>query len=564
MMRPGRLWIVLLFCLVTGFLVGFIAPDKPIKATWIWQTDLIGTEKAGILQFAGQNGVNLIYLQIDRQKPFEFYRTFIKDARAAGIEVQALGGDPRWGLAAYREQMLELEKWVSAYNGQAADGERIPGIHLAVEPYTLPEWDKDQASILKQWMGNVDAFVAAAKADGLGTGVDLAVWFDAIAVPGVPGMTFSKWMIGKFDQTTLLAYRDTADGANGIADVVKNELDEADQLGKPVVVAVNTKADPDERKTSFAAAGPAEMRRQLELLTEQVGGHPSFAGTAIHDYQDWRDLKSASVNSKGPIMATYVWHASSVINEPDEIIRFSKENGVNLLYVRLDLEQPYAAYRDFVAKATAAGIEVHAMGGHPLWSLEPYRERMLRLVGYVKGYNGSAEADEKFHGIHLDIEPYVLPDWNQDTESVLRQWMDNIDAFVQEAKEESDLVLSCDLAIWLDQFGVPGDSDTSFSRWMINKLDQVTLMAFRNTADGPGGISAVVQDEMGFADELGKDLVVAVEMKENHEGEYVSFYQKGEAEMHRQLSKLPQLLADHPAYKGNAVHAYEYWKNAME
>ena len=47
------------------------------------------------------------------------------------------------------------------------------------------------------------------------------------------------------------------------------------------------------------------------------------------------------------------------------------------------------------------------MGGHPIWALEENRPRMMRLVNYVKNYNRAVEGNERFHGIHLDIEPYV-------------------------------------------------------------------------------------------------------------------------------------------------------------
>lgn len=147
----------------------------------------------------------------------------------------------------------------------------------------------------------------------------------------------------------------------------------------------------------------------------------------------------------------------------------------------------------------------------------------------------------------------------------MKQWMSNIEAFVSESKEGGgSLVTSSDLAVWLDRFHVPGDPDTSFSKWMIEQHDHITLMAFRDRAEGAGGIAAIVQDELRFANELGKEMIIAVEMKESHEGDYVSFHEEGKAEMRRQLDMLPGLLEEHSSYKGNAVHAYEYWQRAKE
>ncbi|UYZ12754.1 hypothetical protein A6764_18405 [Brevibacillus sp. WF146] len=563
-MQPAR-FLYLLLCLAAGLLVGFSSPDKGKKATWIWQAELIDTQRHEILDFAKSQGINLIYLRIDREKPFDYYRPFIREARLAGIDVHALGGHPRWALAVDRERMLGLVDWVKRYNRSVDQEERIRGVHLDIEPYLLDEWYDDQPAVLKQWMGNIEAFVAAAREeDGLEVGTDLAVWFDHTPVPGQAGTPFSTWMIDTFDHVTLMAYRDTVDGPNGIEALVKDELEAADALGKQVIIAVNTKEMPHDPHTSFFEEGAEAMDAQLAEVTSRLGGHSSFGGVAVHDYRHWQNLRKPTDTTAKPVLGTYVWHAEHAITEGDEILAFAKEQGINLLYVRLDLQQPYEAYADFVEKATAAGIEVHAMGGHPIWALEQYRERMLKLVRYVKDYNRNVAPNQQFRGIHLDIEPYVMPVWRQDTNDVLRQWMGNLDAFVEETKRESNLETSCDLAVWLDQFDVPDEPGTSFSKWVIDRLDHVTLMAFRDYAEGPGGIAAVAKDEMMFADELDKKLIIAVEMKESGEGEHITFFEEGKAEMMRQLAKLPRLLSEHPSYKGNAVHAYEYWKTAKE
>lgn len=573
-MRLTRFLYVLL-CLGAGLLAGFSSPEKTVKATWIWQAELAGDRQQEILQFAEQNGINTIYLRVDKALPFAHYSPFIQAAGRMGIEVHALGGHPAWALSGHRQRMLELVSWVHAYNSQSSEDARFAGLHLDIEPYLLREWETEQAEVLRQWTANMKSFADAARREsGLQVSADLAVWLDRTDVPG-EGVTVSEWMIDIFDHVTLMAYRNRVDGPNGIVALVKDELAAADRLGKQVVVAVNAKEMPGEPHTTFYHDGETVMQEVLAQASERLRLHSSFAGTAIHDYRYWQALRNGeSPNAPqpapppsshtAPLLGTYIWHAEAAIEEADEIVSFAKQEGLNLLYVRLDLEQPFSVYRELVGKAADAGIEVHAMGGHPLWALDSHRERMLRLVRYVKSYNSRAEPREQFRGIHLDIEPYVLPVWRQDPELVLRQWRDNIRAFVAETKRDSSLQTSSDLAVWLDRYDVPGEPGTSFSKWMIAQHDHITLMAFRDRAEGPGGIAAISQDELRFAGELGKEILIAVEMKQSSEGDYVSFHEEGKAEMRRQLGMLPRLLADHPSYKGNVVHAYEYWKEAKE
>lgn len=264
------------------------------------------------------------------------------------------------------------------------------------------------------------------------------------------------------------------------------------------------------------------------------------------------------------IRGTYIWHASNVIDEQDKILQFAKENDINLLYTRLDRTQDYTVYNEFVERAHALGIEVHAMGGHPNWALEKGEERLKMFIDYVNGYNKAVPPRQQFDGIHLDIEPYVLKDWSDSSEGVLTTWKDNIELFQNEVKKESDLETSVDLAIWLDDHQIPGQSDMSFSKWVIDTVDHTTLMAFRDTAEGSNGIVDVSEKEMEFADELGKELIVSVEMKQNENVPHISFYEEGKAVMEEELDKTESILSRHDSYHGNAVHAYEYWDGAKE
>lgn len=134
------------------------------------------------------------------------------------------------------------------------------------------------------------------------------------------------------------------------------------------------------------------MNQSLSDLTSRLDAHSSFAGLAIHDFRYWENMPSGGgggdqpgpgpdpepVPDPGPegnvpdadpvvrdsmVRGTYIWEANQVLQNGQEIIGFAKEKKLNWLYVRLDLQQPFSAYQAFVKQASAAGIEVHAMGG---------------------------------------------------------------------------------------------------------------------------------------------------------------------------------------------------------
>ncbi|CAI6052239.1 hypothetical protein PAECIP112173_01439 [Paenibacillus sp. JJ-100] len=572
-------------CLLIGgmIMIGIKTPaeadDADIRAAWVWQAQSVKSAGDELLSNAARHKINRLYVNVDMTISKEEYRSFIANASRKGIAIEALGGDPSWGVQGREAPMLRLASWVNNYNQAVEPNERFDAIHLDVKPYVLPTWKVDATPLIESWIGNMKLLLEQVEQDGgIAVHVDLPFWLDSYTVKGsradedADNEALSHWFIQNVDHVTLLAYRDNAQGNNGIIRLIEQEMLWADANGTSVTVGVNTKPMPGEEFTSFAGKGSLQLENTLQEVAAAFREHKSYAGSAVHDLTYWgalepNDLPSPEKPANPPasapeIRGTYIWEASQVTDDGgDHILTFAKQQNINWLYVRLDLDQPYSSYRSFVKRAKAQGIEIHAMGGHPIWGKMENRPRIKRLIDYVKNYNAEVEPDERFEGIHLDIEPYTLPDWDANRDTLLAEWASNIAFFQEETKKDSNLETSADLAVWLDTFQLPG-RDVSVTEFMIDTLDHISLMAFRNIAEGSNGIAAVVSQEMEIADRLGKPLLISVEMKENFEGKHISFHELGAQEMESQLNKLPDLLSSYKAYKGNLVHAYDYWIEA--
>jgi len=266
--------------------------DRPFyKATWLWDTSSALENKESTLQFLQQNGVNLIYLQVDPDVPVGDYSSFIGEAYARGIEVHALGGAPDWVLREQQIKVYKLIDWVKTYNNGVSAAEQFKGIHLDVEPFVLKAWYADTDTMLGLWRDTISGFVEEMKIETptLTAGADLPVWLEKFNVPdGMGGRTtLSNWMIRKLDQSTLMAYRDNV---TDISSSVATELGEAEQNGKPLVIAVET-LQSSESFISYYEKGKSQMMRDLSALGEILQGRTSFAGIAVHDYDGWSRLK---------------------------------------------------------------------------------------------------------------------------------------------------------------------------------------------------------------------------------------------------------------------------------
>ncbi|WP_026702185.1 hypothetical protein [Salibacterium aidingense] len=557
----------LLFFLLTVtaflFLTGFSDSEESKKAMWVENTDL-SENRESILTKAEENDVNVLYVKMEEETSSAAYSDLIRGADEKEIEVHALGGEPAWALAENEQQILDFIERVNNYNEGAAEEEKFQGIHFKIQPQYLPEWYEDKSTVLKEWKDNLSTALDTFSEDTpLEISSSIPFWLDEMDTPGETDTPFSTWLIRHFDHTTILAYRDTLEGPNGIVSLTENEFEAADSLNKQILVGV-TMADTGQDHTTFFEEGTADMDMHLNLVDKHLGAYDSYKGTAVDDFssmEQQEDQASAPPEENKSYRGTYIWEAETLINEKDSIIEFAKEKNINLLYTRLDLTRPHSAYSDFVEKANAEGIEVHAMGGHPSWALKEEESRMLDLVDYVKTYNDSVEEGQKFSGIHLDIEPYTQPSWAENQQDILSQWMDNIELFVNETKRESNLEASMDLAMWFDNTETPGQPDTPFNEWVIDKMDHTSVMAFRDKAEGSGGILDMAQNEVDYAESIDKDVIISVEMKENKANPHISFHDEGEAVMEEELDLVDEELQSYSSYQGYIVHAYRYWKN---
>lgn len=552
-------------------LVGWSQPDDKQNVLRVETADL-PTETEEIISKSKQHDINTIYLNINTNRSSFYYKSFIRKANAAGIEVHALEGKPSWGLEENQQALMDFTKWVEKYNDMVSENEKFAGIHLDIQAQHTEQWEENSKAVLEDWKANLSAFQNEVNDAELTTSISIPFYLDGVETPNQSETPFQKWIMKQFDHITVLAHRDTIEGSSGVIALIKDELEIANELDKEVSVGV-TLADTGEDVTSFYEEGTDDMQMHLHVLEKHLKDNPAYIGYSIDQYSylstEKNNKTTETEDNQQPtpsnnVRGTYIWHASNLIESPDEIIEFAKENNLNFLYTRLDRTKNFSVYKDFVEKAHEAGIEVHAMGGHPIWALQKGEKRLKMFVDYVTNYNSSVSEEQQFDGIHLDVEPYTLQEWSEDKKAVMNTWKDNMELFVDKVEDNSNLETSVSLAMWLDDHETPGQPNLSFSKWVIKQLDHTAIMAFRDSSEGPGGIIDVSKEEVAFANNLGKDLVISVEMQEMEETPYISFYEEGEEEMITELDKTEDVLEDDSSYQGEVVHSYEYWKDAAK
>ncbi|MCQ4088213.1 hypothetical protein [Saccharibacillus sp. JS10] len=285
----------LVFCLLLAWTTSSFgtshaqAREQDQFSTWVWNPWSLRASSDDLLTFAVSNKISTLYLQIDAEMEISDYTTFIRKASAKQIQVYALDGAPAW--ATDRSLPQAFVNWLSAYQASAKKDEKFAGIHIDVEPYLLPQWESDREALLRSWKSSTQIILQGAKSLSLRAEADIPFWFHEHQMPD-ENRTLSSWMIDRFDGVTIMAYRDS--GAQ-IIEVAKTQLAEAEKLGKPLRIAVETNPSSETPQVTFYEEGAPFLNSQLETVRQALGSSPSFAGFAVHDYEGWKKLQKASV-----------------------------------------------------------------------------------------------------------------------------------------------------------------------------------------------------------------------------------------------------------------------------
>ncbi len=180
--------------------------------------------------------------------------------------------------------------------------------------------------------------------------------------------------------------------------------------------------------------------------------------------------------------------------------------------------------RSLIAEASSHQIRVHALDGYPEFVLDEHHPRVLAQVRAIIDFNKHSQPDERYFGIHLDNEPYQLLGFEQDDQAImiLEQFLDlNVKVMDLLREQKSDIVYGIDIPFWFDEArndrgnlkymmdynGVTQD----VAKHLIDIVDNIGIMNYRNFAGGADGIIRHGQDEVEYAEKRGKKIYLGVE-----------------------------------------------------
>ena len=280
----------------------------------------------------------------------------------------------------------------------------------------------------------------------------------------------------------------------------------------------------------------------------------------------------------------WVWesHTRAALHDIDErekLLDFSVEKNIETLYLYADsydgggydgndvVDNP-GLYQSFIADAHNRGLEVHALlGSRALETWEYFlpanHHKAETMITNVLDYNTISASTETFDGFNVDIEPYILSGWwaNQPQYSI-----DYLD-MLQKQKDlitdsGQDMLFGPVIPRWYeDQPSLvvewpvdPDNENKNLLLHIIDLSDYITVMDYRNT------LSIIIdnaEDELQYAEDTGKKVVVGIETAYDQEDSILSFYGYSEQQMEDILGPAEDAFEAYSSYDGIALHSYD-------
>ena len=243
-------------------------------------------------------------------------------------------------------------------------------------------------------------------------------------------------------------------------------------------------------------------------------------------------VRPGGLDARLPARPMWLWDTPKVLLDGRaraELLAFCACQGIDGLWMQVALEreraadgtpvlQHAAAWRTLLREAHAAGLTVEALEGAPIYALKPHHGEALAVVDAVVTFSKAATERDGFDGLHFDIEPHGLYRWRF-PESRERMAAGLVEVSLESARRlrAAGLRFGVALPFWMqvkdEQTGEPTGVVTlekvrqSAAYHLIDRLDYVAIMSYRDRTTGPNGVVAIAGDLLTHAAAAGKARV---------------------------------------------------------
>ncbi|KAH8655312.1 hypothetical protein BX600DRAFT_439824 [Xylariales sp. PMI_506] len=290
----------------------------------------------------------------------------------------------------------------------------------------------------------------------------------------------------------------------------------------------------------------------VETTTQAVQQTTTTAYVAV---SQTTTASTAASTAKSPGRAIWLWD-SDLIQDSTEVaqfLSFAESNDIDTVYALVDRDMGNTVFETFVEQCSTSGIAVQALMGNSEWILGEGDPTLDSQLEWLEQYQGNASASAQFAGIHVDIEPWALDDW-ETNEATYVSTLQSLVSQVTSVGATLDLPVAADLPYWAYTISCTSTSGTTtLDSWMLNTVDSVTFMTYRNT---PSELLDIATEAFEAGNTAGKDIWLAVETVDAADAALISYYGQTLARLAEDLTTVNSSASVYSIFAGIAIHDY--------
>jgi hypothetical protein len=239
--------------------------------------------------------------------------------------------------------------------------------------------------------------------------------------------------------------------------------------------------------------------------------------------------------------AMWVWQPAA----PSAVVAWAVAHEVRTIFVYLNQHAPdVASLADLRHRCDAAGILLDALGGEPAWTTDQ---------ATALAWTQTVDRLGLFHGIHVDVEPYLLAGWDRDRSQLVAAYLRLLDRL---ADPSGNRPLEVDVPFW---YGTVPVGRRTLADEVLDRADGITVMSYRDTPTGANSMLDVSRDVLNRAARAAKPARLAAETQPLAGCAYCTFHGSSQAALARSLTAAARAARQYPAFAGIAVHQYSSW-----
>lgn len=184
------------------------------------------------------------------------------------------------------------------------------------------------------------------------------------------------------------------------------------------------------------------------------------------------------------------------IQNRDEFYATITSLGVTDLFQEVTDEYLYSTeIKSFFKDTKELGVSVYYLTGQPQWGLDPEAKDMKKQMDKIVSLNVANSEIGQFKGVLIDIEPYLLEEWNTNEKDAFNVFVISMKETYNYAKDNNLEVILC-LPNWLDKV-----SKESLETLIKECCDEVAIMNYNRSDE-----IVAIEDEVRYAQDVNKPI----------------------------------------------------------